>query len=498
MTNIGKKITTVLLAAPLVVNLAYPRGIKTLPEPPFTKKDFDTIQSDLQKSYLDLFALAPEVHYSPDQIEKMRAYLHDAQSYCVSELKAKSDAYKSEIKQDENSLNQKTDKKTDQKIAELSDGERHDLHCSIQNDEKLKSQTDVVIEHAMPLAYENKQAKLELLEKWPADYERIHQEKQDGSYRNRRWGNVEDIGFRTIADGQEKDIKTGEDAIKQMKESGLMPDELKNKAVVDYVDQIAQKVAAHSDLKVPLKVTVLDDKKINAFALPGGFLYVNRGLVEAADDESELAGVLAHEIGHDTARHAHSLMKKAEIASIMFQAAEVAVGALTGGVASLGTYYAIQYGFYGLDMALNLELLGVSREYELQADQLGIQYAWNSGYDPTGFIRFFDKMATKEGFVRGVSWFHDHPPFYQRMVDAEREILFLPKKDDLVVTTTDFSTMKSALTEHLKKNPDMEKNRPTLIRREKGCTDAPKLDLSQLTQNIAPVCSLPNPEEPAD
>ena len=491
MTGIGRKITAVLLAGPLVVSLGFPRGIKTAPEPPFEKKNFDTLQEDLNKSYLELFSLAPEIHYSPDAIEKMKAYLRDAQGYCVSELKAKSDAYKSEIKQDQDSLHKKT--------ADVTDTERHDLHCSIQNDEKLKAQTDVVIERAMPLAYENKQAKLELLEKWPADYVKIRQEKNDGSYRNRRWGDVEDIGFRTIVEGQEKDIKTGEDAVKQMKESGLMPDELKDKAIVDYVQKVAENVAAHSDLKVPLKVTVLDDKEINAFALPGGFLYVDRGLVEAVDDESELAGVLAHEIGHDTARHAHALMKKGEIASIFFQAAELAAGMLTGGVASIGTYYAIQYGFYGLDLALNLELLGVSRAYELQADQLGIQYAWNAGYDPTGFIRFFDKMANKEGFVRGVAWFYDHPPFYERMLNAEREILFLPKKDDLVVTTTDFDKMKTTLKADMKKNPDMEeKNRPTLVHREAGCTDAPKLDLTQLTTSIGPVCSLPNPEEPAD
>src|SRR5512142_408774 len=131
-------------------------------------------------------------------------------------------------------------------------------------------------------------------------------------------------------------------------------------------------------------------------------------------------------------------MKKAEIASIFFQAAEVAAGMLTGGVASIGTYYAIQYGFYGLDLALNLELLGVSREYELQADQLGIQYAWNAGYDPTGFIRFFDKMATREGYVNGASWFRSHPPFYQRMVESQREIIYLGNKPASIVESTEF------------------------------------------------------------
>jgi len=115
--------------------------------------------------------------------------------------------------------------------------------------------------------------------------------------------------------------------------------------------------------------------------------------------------VIAHEISHDTARHANKLMKSSTIAAIFYQAAQVAAIVLTSGVAGIGMYYALQYGFYGLGLVLNLKLLGVSRDYELEADQLGVQYAWNAGYDPTGFIRFFDKMATKKGYVNGVSWF---------------------------------------------------------------------------------------------
>ena len=86
-----------------------------------------------------------------------------------------------------------------------------------------------------------------------------------------------------------------------------------------------------------------------------------------------------------------------------------------------------------LRFVLNLNLLGVSRDYELEADQLGMQYAWNSSYDPSGFIRFFDKIATREGYVNGASWFCTHPPFYQGMVDARREIMFMPAKPDLIV-----------------------------------------------------------------
>lgn len=124
-------------------------------------------------------------------------------------------------------------------------------------------------------------------------------------------------------------------------------------------------------------------------------------------------------------------------------------------------------------MVLDLKLLGVSREYELQADQLGIQYARKSGYDPNGFIRFFDKMATKVGYVNGMSWFRTHPPFYERMVNAEREILFLPKKENFIVDTSAFKEMKTRLVKVSAKASDEEKNRPTL--REKGCPKPSKI-----------------------
>jgi predicted Zn-dependent protease len=105
----------------------------------------------------------------------------------------------------------------------------------------------------------------------------------------------------------------------------------------------------------------------------------------------------------------------------------------------------LQYGFYGLGSALNLELLGVSRDYELEADQLGVQYAWDTGYDPGGFIRFFDKVATREGYVNGASWFRTHPPFYERMVDTRREIMFRPDQPEMMVRTSAFEQMKKEL-----------------------------------------------------
>jgi len=111
----------------------------------------------------------------------------------------------------------------------------------------------------------------------------------------------------------------------------------------------------------------------------------------------------------------------------------------------------------------------VSRDFELQADQLGVQYTWASGYDPSGFIRFFDKMATTKGFVEGAAWFHDHPPFFDRMIEAEREITFLPRKPRAVVQTSEFEEMKRALAELSAKTAEEEKDKPSLKRPALDC-----------------------------
>ena len=107
---------------------------------------------------------------------------------------------------------------------------------------------------------------------------------------------------------------------------------------------------------MPLHISVLQSREVNAFALPGGYLFVERGLLEAADDESELAGVIAHEIAHDTARHSYKLMKNATISSLLYQAAQVAAIILTGGAAGIAMSYILQYGFYGLGLVINLTI----------------------------------------------------------------------------------------------------------------------------------------------
>jgi Zn-dependent protease with chaperone function len=441
------------------------------------------LRAYLQKSYLDLFELAPELSFSANEIAKQRDALEKGKDSCVSRFKNHVKAYDKQLDKAQSDL-----KKTS---AQLNKSDRKQAHCTIQNLDLLKSEAQILANQAIPTAYDNLSAKLDVIEHWPAFHQQIQQEISSGSYTKRRWGDVEDIGFREIEPNQQDDIKKGQQAIEEMKRSHLLPPELEDKAIQDYVNTVAQRIAVKSDLKVPLRVTVLQSREINAFALPGGYLFIERGLLEAADDESELAGVLAHEMAHDVARHSNKLMKRATIAGIFYQAAQVAAIVLTGGVAGIGTTYALQYGFYGLGLVLDLKLLGVSRDYELEADQLGIQYAWNAGYDPTGFTRFFDKIATREGYVKGVSWFRTHPAFYERMVQTQREIAFLPAKSDVIMQTTDFEEMKKKLAPIAEQADKEEIGKPSLlISREEGCEPPKKLEY-KAGQPIEQICAAP-------
>ncbi len=458
----------------------------TLPETKPVSAVFEPLQEDLKKSYLTLFETAAKLEYSDSQVAKMREYLNQGEDYCLGKFKGVAGEYQRRVEAAQDSLKK-----------DITDAERHNLHCEIQDARDLKQQADLISQHAIPVAYDNKRAKLDVIQKWPAEEKLIRQSIADGSYKTRRWGDAKDIGFREIEKDQKDDIKLGENSIRDLKQMGMMPKEIEDPVVVNYVKDVAQKVARNSDLRVPLQVTVLNSKEINAFALPGGFVFVERGLLEAVDDEAQLAGVISHEVSHVVARHGRKLMTKAMIASILYQAAQVAAIVFTGGAASIGAYYAFQYGFWGLGLTLNLTLLGVSRDFERQADQLGIQYAWKAGYDTSGFIRFFDKMATKEGYVNGASWFRSHPPFFERMVGSEREIMYLGAPEHAVVTTTDFMAMKAALAKVSVVAEKDNKKGPTLLKREENCPPPSRL-LFEADQPIETICSVPKtkPVEP--
>ncbi len=477
------------LGCALCLTVTSPGAALQSPIPSQAPPSVDALLQELHEPYADLFRASVTVRFPAATIGQARLALQQTRDQCLQRFKARAKGLERAQQAAQDRLRREG--------ARLSDSDRHDLHCEIQNLRIARSQADVIVQHAIPTAYENREAKLDLIEKWPAEYRATRQMLASGAHRTRRRADVEDIGFREIARDQEKDIRDGEDAIKQLRLSGLLPKELDDDGVRRYVTDLAQRIAARSDVRVPLHVTVLDSKEINAFALPGGFLFVERGLLDTADDEAQLAGVVAHELAHVAARHAHKLMQRDTIASIFYQAAQIAAVILTGGTVGAGLYYALQYGFYGLGLAIDLKLLGVSREFELEADQLGLQYAWHAGYDTTGFVRFFDKVATRVGYVNGISWFHSHPPFYERMRQIERELAFLPARPSPVVTTPEFAAMKQAIARAGARAAEEEATRPSLVAPEQGCpAPLPEYRPDQPIDTLCPLVRTPASSAP--
>ena len=483
MKDLVRKLIAVTLSGALLPFSAPPVPAQTPTAP--SEPARVSLHDYLQKPYVELFELAPTLSFDASEVERERQALKSGENSCRDKFKKHSRLYGDQIAASRKELKAAG--------ANLEDPRRHAIHCQIQNLQLLESESEVLSKQAIPNAYDNLNAKLDLLLTWPGENQKAIAAISSGSYHQRRWGDVKDIGFREIAAGQEDDIKRGKEALDELRKLGMLPPELENKAVNGYVKKVADRVAQHSDLKVPLHVTVLQSREINAFALPGGYLFIERGLLEGVEDEAQLAGVIAHELAHDTARHSAKLMKRATIAGIFYQAAQVAAVLLTGGVAGIGMYYALQYGFYGLGLVLDLKLLGVSRDYELEADQLGIQYAWSAGYDTTGFIRFFDKMATRVGYVNGVSWFRTHPPFFERMIEAQKEIMYMPKGGEQTVQTSEFLEMKKNLAPVSAEAEKEEVGKPSLLlTKEEGCEPPKKLEYKP-GQPIEQICAPSQP-----
>ncbi|MBI3896188.1 MAG: M48 family metalloprotease [Acidobacteria bacterium] len=471
MKQIIRKWLSIALCFSILSAANGPYGQASIPPAAQDSQSPQSIDGLLKKSYLELLQQAPTVRFTGKQFEEVRKRLEKEEKTKKDELKTKQKNQENQIREAQVEL-RKLNLTSPEDSSEMSE-QRHDLHCRIQSLQTQLADTKVALQNGIPVEYDNLRAKLELLEKWPAAQREIQSEIASGKVRSRRWGDVQDIGFRTIERNQEDDIKDGQEAVQQMKQMGMMPKALEDEVVVEYVNRLAQNIARNSDLKVPLQVTVLNSKEINAFALPGGFLFINRGLILETQNEAQLAGVLAHEISHDVARHGHRLMKKATIANLLYQGAQIAAMIFTGGAVGLGTYYALQYGFYGLGLALSLQLLGVSRDYEMEADILGVQYVWKAGYSTEGFIQFFDVMASKEGYVEKTSFFRTHPAFYDRIVGVYREISFLPKQESAIESTSEFQAIQSRLRDIVKKLDEEEADRPSLYKQEPGCPGEP-------------------------
>lgn len=227
--------------------------------------------------------------------------------------------------------------------------------------------------------------------------------------------------------------------------------------ISEYVNRLAQNVARNSDVQIPISAKVIDSPEINAFALPGGFIYVNTGLLQAAGSKAQLAGVLAHEIAHVAARHWASEMTKRTILSYAWLPLMVTPMSLP---VYMGVSEAMNFG-------VPLAFLKFSRADETEADFLGIQYLHKAGYDPNAYIAIFGKILqeerTRPGSVPNV--FADHPPTGDRIISAEEEIQhLLPRRQEYLVTTSEFNDVQARLETVMAQLRKPEQSGPTLRR----------------------------------
>ena len=195
------------------------------------------LRDTLQKGYPELFDLAPTLQFNPQQIQEQRQALQRGEDACRRTFRGHAETYKKQMESARRDLKAGGEK--------LPDARRHDLHCTIQGLELLKSEADVLANHAIPTAYDNLAAKLDLVQQWPEQHRQTLAAIADQSYSKRPYGDVKDIGFREIAPGQQDDIRRGQQALEEMRRTGLMPPALENKEIQQYVDSVAQRIAQH-------------------------------------------------------------------------------------------------------------------------------------------------------------------------------------------------------------------------------------------------------------
>ncbi|HVP47897.1 MAG TPA: M48 family metallopeptidase [Bryobacteraceae bacterium] len=279
-----------------------------------------------------------------------------------------------------------------------------------------------------------------------------------GAFATDKKQNPDEIGNRDVGKGVnfyslENEIALGKQMAEEVERQAKIIDD---PIVAEYVNRVGQNLVRNSDAKVPFTIKVLDSDEVNAFALPGGFFFVNSGLVLRADSESELAGVMAHEIAHVAARHG---TRQATRAGIVNYASIPLI--FVGGWAGYGIRQ-------GANLAVPMCFLNFSRAFEREADYLGLQYLYKTGYDPTSFVDFFEKIQSMEkkkpGSVAQV--FSTHPLTDDRIRLAQEEIRkILVAKSEYVVNTSEFNDVKERLAilhDRRKVDNDKDSNRPRL------------------------------------
>jgi predicted Zn-dependent protease len=278
----------------------------------------------------------------------------------------------------------------------------------------------------------------------------------------------DEIGNRNVDKGInfysiEKEIALGKQMAQEVERQAKI---VEDPIIAEYVNRIGQNLVRNSDAKVPFTIKVVDAEEINAFALPGGFFFVNTGILLNADNEAEMAGVMSHEIAHVAARHGTRQASRGELinyGSIPL----IFLGGWTG--------YAIRQ---GMGLAIPMGFLSFSRGFESEADMLGLQYMYKAGYDPTCFVDFFEKVQSQEKRKPGTmsKVFSTHPPTDDRIKAAQKNIEDLLKaKPEYVVNTSEFSDVKArTVAMHNRRAVDSGKDagRPTLRRNPNGQIDS--------------------------
>ena len=270
---------------------------------------------------------------------------------------------------------------------------------------------------------------------------------------------VEAIGNRGVGKGinlfsLEREIALGKQLAQEVERSSKMIDD---PVVTEYVNRVGQNLVRNSDSRVPFTIKVIDSDEVNAFALPGGFFYVNSGLILRANEESELAGVMGHEIAHVCARHGTKNATKGELMQLASIPAMIFIPYSLAG-------YAL---YQGLNLAIPLTFLKFSRDAEREADFLGLQYMYKAGYDPNSYVTFFERIQADEKRHAGTipKVFSTHPPTPDRIEAAQKEIArILPARQEYIVTTSEFDNVKARLRNIMfsRKAQDNGANKPTL------------------------------------
>jgi predicted Zn-dependent protease len=249
------------------------------------------------------------------------------------------------------------------------------------------------------------------------------------------------IGKRNINKGiiagmsgsTEKEVRLGRELAAEVDRQAKFIDD---PVITEYVNRVGQNVVLHSDAKVPFTIKVIDSDEVNAFALPGGFFYVNKGLVLAADNEAELAGVMAHEIAHVAARHALENSKKAELTQYAIMIPAIIFGGGLGQLIYQGGGFAALLGF-----------MKFSRGAEEEADKLGVQYMYAAGYDPTAMATMFEKLEAKNkkkpGFISKLFATHPAPP--ERRAASLALAARFPEREEYVISSSEFQKVKGRL-----------------------------------------------------